>query len=135
MATIGEQIVQKAREITEAEPHGVRYSVLARRIKEALPDANLNTIAGTIWNLDARFQNEIYKPARGIFRSLKFKETEPTAVAPVDALARIFGIGLILFDSTRPAQPDFEIRVRAARHEPDMFYVNKYLKLIEDELF
>jgi hypothetical protein len=27
------------------------------------------------------------------------------------------------------------IRSRATPEEPDMFYVNKYLKLIEDELF
>jgi hypothetical protein len=53
----------------------------------------------------------------------------------LDALCRIFGIGLILLDSTSPKQPGFEIRVRAAKHEPDMFYVNRYMKLIEDDLF
>lgn len=56
-------------------------------------------------------------------------------VSRLDSLARIFGIGLILFDATNKAQPRYEIRARAARHEPDMFYVNRYLKLIEDELF
>ncbi len=56
-------------------------------------------------------------------------------VARLDTLARIFGIGFILFDSKVPAEPEFEIRVRATKHEPDMFYVNRYLKLIEDELF
>jgi len=56
-------------------------------------------------------------------------------VARLDTLARIFGIGLILFDSKIPAEPKFEIRVRATKHEPDMFYVNRYLKLIEDDLF
>ncbi len=55
-------------------------------------------------------------------------------IARLDALARVFGIGLILFDKTEK-EPDFEIRVRAARNEPDMFYVNKYMKLIEDDLF
>lgn len=55
-------------------------------------------------------------------------------IARLDALARIFGIGLILFDKKNKAA-EFEIRVRASRHEPDMFYVNKYLKLIEDDLF
>ncbi len=55
-------------------------------------------------------------------------------LARLDALARIFGIGLILFDK-KEKEPEFEIRVRASRHEPDMFYVNKYLKLIEDKLF
>jgi len=46
----------------------------------------------------------------------------------------MFGIGLILFD-LKKKDAQFEIRVRAARHEPDMFYVNKYLKMIEDDLF
>lgn len=53
----------------------------------------------------------------------------------LDALARIFGIGFILFDAATPKVPNFTIRVRASRHEPDMFYVNKYLKLIEGKLF
>lgn len=53
----------------------------------------------------------------------------------LDALARIFGIGFILFDAATPKAPNFTIRVRASRHEPDMFYVNKYLKLIEGKLF
>jgi hypothetical protein len=46
----------------------------------------------------------------------------------------IFGIGLILFDSGNPQTPDFEIRVRAAKHEPDSFYVNQCVRLIADEL-
>ena len=56
-------------------------------------------------------------------------------ISRLDALARIFGIGLILFDAANPKSPTFSIRVRAQRHEPDMFYVNKNLKLIEDRLF
>ena len=56
-------------------------------------------------------------------------------VARLDTLARIFGIGLILFDARTPKEPKFEIRVRATKHEPDMFYVNRYLKMIEDDLF
>jgi hypothetical protein len=53
----------------------------------------------------------------------------------LDALSRIFGIGLVIFNPLDPKNPDFRIRSRAAREEPDMFYVNKYLKLVEDELF
>lgn len=56
-------------------------------------------------------------------------------ISRLDALARIFGIGFILFDASNPKNPDFSIRVRASRHEPDVFYVNKYLKLIEGDLF
>lgn len=53
----------------------------------------------------------------------------------LDTLSRIFGIGLILFNARTPKEPDFTIRVRAAKHDPDMFYVNRNLKLLEDELF
>lgn len=53
----------------------------------------------------------------------------------IESLCLIFGIGLILFDSTNNENPQFEIRVRPTKHEPDMFYVNKYMKLIENELF
>jgi hypothetical protein len=56
-------------------------------------------------------------------------------IARLDALCLIFGIGLILFNAKNPAMPEFDIRVRAARHEPDMFYVNQKMKLVEDELF
>jgi hypothetical protein len=56
-------------------------------------------------------------------------------IARLDVLCRTLGLGFILFDETNPDTPAFQIRVRAARHEPDMFYVNKYMKLIEEELF
>lgn len=56
-------------------------------------------------------------------------------IGRLDALSRIFGIGLVLFNPIDPQNPEFRIRSRATREEPDMFYVNKYLKLIEDELF
>jgi len=53
----------------------------------------------------------------------------------LESLCLIFGIGLIFFDSTNTKNPDFEIRVRAQRHEPDMFYVNRYTKMVEEKLF
>jgi len=42
---------------------------------------------------------------------------------------------LIFFDATNKENPQFEIRVRPLKHEPDSFYVNKYAKLIVSELF
>lgn len=53
----------------------------------------------------------------------------------IDTLCLIFGMGLVLFNTGNIDQPEFEIRVRPLRHEPDMLYVNRYLKLIERELF
>ena len=63
------------------------------------------------------------------------RQSPPEDIARLDTLGRLFGIGLILYDNTNKEEPDFEIRVRASKHEPDMFYVNKYIRLVEDELF
>jgi len=245
MATKRELIITKAIEILKSIPSGVRYSELVRNIHQEFPDIPVNTIHGTTWNLETRIPSEVYKPARGLFRHISFKEIEgekeivipptiekikeedfyepfadwlvneleectkaiplggnrfkdkwgtpdvigireprksdiikpPTEivsaeikidtgnlitafgqacsyklfshksyivvpkespeedVARLDALCRIFGVGLILANRNSPENPRFEIRVRATKHEPDMFYVNKYMKLIEDELF
>ena len=62
-------------------------------------------------------------------------QSQEDDIARLDVLCRTIGLGLILFDSAKPALPNFEIRVRADRHEPDMFYVNKYMRIVEDELF
>lgn len=247
MPTKTEKIRSKAIEILESNPNGVRFSDLVRTIKGYLPDISVNTIHGTIWNLETREPKYVYKPARGLFRHIKFKgvesETEeqvvripikqqireeefyqpfanwlvneleectkaiplggnkfkdkwgtpdvigireprksdivklPTEIVSaeikidtgnlitafgqacsykifshktyivipdnslkddisrLDSLCLIFGIGLVLFDSSNKDDPKFEIRVRPLKHEPDMFYVNKYVKLIEKELF
>ena len=61
--------------------------------------------------------------------------------APTEDLARLeslclaLGLGLVLFDSLDASNPGFSIRVRAQRTEPDMFYVNRNLRLIEDRIF
>jgi hypothetical protein len=244
--TSKEKITSKAQELLEENPNGIRYSDLVRRIHEEFPDIPVNTIHGTVWNLDTRVPEKVYKPARGLFRHMRFKEEgvseeeqiasavtprvseedfyQPFAdwlvneleectkaiplggnrfkdkwgtpdvigireprksdiikppteivsaevkldaanlitafgqacsyklfshksyvviprdsleedIARLDALCRIFGIGLILFDRTKPEAPDFEIRVRAAKHEPDMFYANKYMRFVEEDLF
>lgn len=53
----------------------------------------------------------------------------------LDSLCQMFGIGLVTFDTHTPSMPDFRIMTRTARHEPDLFYTNKYMALIEKELF
>jgi len=244
MATRREKIIAKAIEILKSSPNGVRYSDLVRKISEEFSEIPVNTIHGTVWNLETRVPAEIYKPARGLFRHLTFREEiseekkppseieeiremdfyEPFArwlvdeveectkaiplggnkfkdkwgtpdvigkreprrsdivkapieivsaeikadtkdlitafgqacsyklfshksymvipknssesdISRLDALCLIFGIGLVLFDSSNPGDPKFEIRVRPLRHEPDMFYVNTYMKMVEKELF
>src|ERR1035437_3013649 len=53
----------------------------------------------------------------------------------LDSLCMIFWIGFVLFDNSHPESPAFTVQLRAARHEPNMYYVNKYMKMIEDELW
>jgi hypothetical protein len=244
---VTKRIKDKALELLEQFPKGLRYSELHAKISESDPNFKTNTINGNIWNLDAVFPDKVYKPKRGLFRLLKYKpaDAESVEVASVvvlatkineedfyepfadwltneiedvtvaiplggnkfkdkwgtpdvigkresrrsdiikstteivsaeiktdtvqlitafgqacaykifsnkvylvvarkssdedldrlDSLCQIFDIGLVTFDANNPTTPDFRIMVRAARHEPDLFYTNKYMALIEKELF
>lgn len=251
--SITEQIRQIALTILEKKPEGIRYSDLNREILKENSSFNPNTIRGITWDLEETYPKLIYKPDRGVFRLLKYKEIVPTQpdeeqsttiqpktskkkiikeedfyqpfadwlvneleectnaiglggnifkdkwgtpdvigireskrsdiiqfpteiivgeikidtnglitafgqacayrifshksyivipnnsqiedITRLDTLCRQFGIGLILFDNQNVEDPNFEIRVRAIKNEPDMFFVNKNLKQIEDKLF
>ncbi len=66
------------------------------------------------------------------------KDARGTDIKRIESLCLKFGIGLILFDRNNKENPEFEILTRAVKSEPDYFYLNKYLRLIEDtarELF
>lgn len=67
--------------------------------------------------------------------SSKVYLVEPSTIAPedldrIESLCILFGIGLILF-SLDLSNPNFIIRVRAQRFNPDMFYTNE----LADRLF
>ena len=62
-------------------------------------------------------------------------EAPDDEIARLDALCQVFGIGLVLFDPRDPKDPKFVIRTRARYQQPDLFYANRYMKLIEAELF
>lgn len=241
-----EQISGKAVQLLANAPRGLRCSELIHLILRELPDIKEASLHWTIPNLHVYRPDEIYKPARGLFRHTKFRESEvegdiemaetprrrggeegfyesfaeylvdeleectkaiplggncfkdkwgtpdvigilcprqsdilkfpaevvsaevkidsnalitafgqacsyrlfshkvylviPISVsesdlAQLDALCRVFGLGLILFDAENPGQPNYQIRVRATKHEPDMFYANRNLKVVEDQLF
>lgn len=63
------------------------------------------------------------------------KQSPEEEIARLDALCQVFGIGLVLFDACNSQDPKFDIRVRPRKQEPDMFYVNKYMKFVEGDLF
>ena len=62
-------------------------------------------------------------------------QAEYEEISRLDALCQIFGIGLVTFDTSKVDTPDFRIMVRPSRNEPDWFYTNKYMAIIEDDLF
>ena len=74
--------------------------------------------------------------------STKTYIAEPSTISEEDlsrleALCMLFGIGLVLFDLDTK-NPRFQIRMRAQRYPPDMFYVNEFadrLRLHNHELF
>jgi len=56
------------------------------------------------------------------------RQSSESDLSRLESLCEIFGIGLVLFDKENPEKPDFSIRVRAGKHEPDWFYANETLK-------
>nr|SPS05024.1 conserved protein of unknown function [Candidatus Nitrotoga fabula] len=56
-------------------------------------------------------------------------------ISRLDSLCQIFGIGLVTFNVKSVSMPDFRIRVRPYKQEPDFYYTNKYMRNIEHELF
>ena len=64
-----------------------------------------------------------------------FRGIPQDEIARLDSLCQVFGIGLILFDVSSAQDPKFNIRVRPRKQEPDMFYANKYMRLIENEMW
>ena len=63
------------------------------------------------------------------------KEASDEDKSRVESLSLIFGIGLVFHSKDEDRNLIFEIRVRPQKYEPDSFYVNKYMKLVEAELF
>lgn len=74
MTTKRELIEAKAIELLKSNPQGMRTSQLINAIQEALPDVHPKTINGTVWKLPATRPEEVYKPRRGLFQHVSFRE-------------------------------------------------------------
>jgi len=71
-----EEIRNKALELLEKNPNGIRYSNLVRMISENFPKIPINTIHGSVWEIHRDFPDKVYKPTKGLFRHVKFKDVE-----------------------------------------------------------
>jgi len=63
------------------------------------------------------------------------EKSPPAHIERLDSLCQLFGIGLVLFGAENTDAPDYQIRARPQKHEPDLFYTNKYMKIIESDLW
>ena len=65
--SIRARIREEAVRIIKNHPEGIRYSDLQRQIHEVNSTFKINTIAGSIYDLDAHIA-EVEKPSRGLYR-------------------------------------------------------------------
>lgn len=68
------QINDKALELLEQHPEGISWTELRRQIEASDPSFHPKTVNGTVWKLVEKFPDEVYKPSKGLFRLLKYKE-------------------------------------------------------------
>jgi len=74
--TITGRINAKALELLEQHPEGLRWSELLSKIKASDSSFHPKTINGCVWKLVQRFPDKVYKPSKGLFRSLKYKSAK-----------------------------------------------------------
>jgi hypothetical protein len=75
-----DRIVRTALEILATHPAGIGFASLVERLHGLLPNESENTIKVYTEKLVAWRPQEVYKPARGIFRLARFREPEATDV-------------------------------------------------------
>lgn len=74
--TVTGRINLAALELLEKFPAGLRWSELISKIKASDPSLHPKTVNGCIWKLVERFPDKVYKPSKGLFRLLKYKNTK-----------------------------------------------------------
>jgi hypothetical protein len=56
------------------------------------------------------------------------KQSNSEEISRLDSLCYLFGIGLVLFDNTNPNVPNYQLKNRAQKGEPDNYYLNKNIE-------
>jgi hypothetical protein len=67
------QIYAKIFELLKQHKEGMHWSELTSKIKASNPDFHPKTVNGCIWKLVESFPEEVYKPSKGLFRLVKYK--------------------------------------------------------------
>jgi len=76
VATITGRIYSKIFDLLENNPEGLFWSELLVKIEESDSTLHPKTVNGCVWKLVEKFPDRVYKPTKGVFRLLKFKNTK-----------------------------------------------------------
>lgn len=71
---VTERINAKALELLEEHPEGLHTTELRRKVEASDPTLHPKTVNGCVWKLPQKFPDTVYKPSRGLFRLVKYKE-------------------------------------------------------------
>lgn len=72
--TITGRIYTKALEFLEEYPEGIHWSELISMIQASDPTIHPKTLNGCIWKLVGKFPEKVYKPEKGLFRLVKYRQ-------------------------------------------------------------
>lgn len=67
------RIDAKAFELLEQHPEGLRFTELRSKIEASDRSFHPKTVNGCVWKLVQKFPDKVYKPSRGLFRLLKYR--------------------------------------------------------------
>lgn len=62
--------------LLEQHPEGLRWSELLAKVRESDPTLHPKTVNGRVWKLVENHPDKVYKPAKGLFRLLKYRSPE-----------------------------------------------------------
>jgi len=62
--------------LLQDHPEGIRHGDLVAEINDALPQMNSNIVSKFIYDLNQTCPDIIYKPARGVYRHVFFREKD-----------------------------------------------------------
>lgn len=72
--TITGRIYTKVLELLDQNPEGIRWKDLNDAIQKSYPGFHPKTINGCVWKLTEKFPDKVYKPSKGVFRLLKYRD-------------------------------------------------------------
>lgn len=77
-------LYEKTINLLEESPDGLTFSELKAKLNSPPNDFKSGTIHSNVYNIDSKYPNEIYKPARGLYKHIKFRSDSSTSTNKKD---------------------------------------------------